>query len=315
MAALLTTNSGDTDKIYSFVEECKKMGLPVLQPDVNLSFNGFGVMKRKTELNNSDHDQIRFGLKTIKNLGEGIAENIVEERKKNGFYKNLEDFLVRNAAHKDLSKKSLEALALSGALDSLVDRNEVLANIQSLLDFIKEIREHDSQQDSLFSLMGQDQQISHLSLQGFENKRVTLKTGSNSELEYILPMNEMEKLFWEKELLGLYISSHPLESRREKIEKSGLSISNIKEGRIKQSYKIYGVMDELKIITTKKGKQMAFAKISDMGDSLEVVIFPDVYKKFAEILNINKIYALKGTLEKRDGEFSFILEEIKLLTK
>ncbi len=193
MAALLSTNDGDTDKVYSFVSEAKKMKIPVLQPDVNASFKDFGVIKKNTELNPSDKDEIRFGLRTIKNLGDGISSNIVKERTENGKYTDLEDFLIRNSKHKDLSKKSLEALALSGALDSISDRNLILANVSELLEFVKESRTKDDSQTSLFDTG--DVSFSTLTLANPEGKIIHIKTGMSSELEYVLPMSQKEQLF------------------------------------------------------------------------------------------------------------------------
>ena len=311
MSALMSTNDGDADKINTFVSEAKKMKIPVLQPDVNTSFKDFGVIKKGTELNKTDKDQIRFGLRTIKNLGDAISENIVEERKKNGIYKSLEDFLRRNSKHKDLSKKSLEALALSGALDSIADRNQILANMQELLAFIKESRDTNENQISLFA--GMENNFSDLKLAPADGKIIHLKTGMNEEYEYKLPMTQKEQLFWEKELLGIYISSHPLEKWREKIEKPGKNILSAKKIAINSQVVLAGVIDEYKIIHTKKGDKMAFAKISDFTDSLEVVIFPKAFKEYAEILKVNEIYAFKGRLEKKEDGHSLLVDKIKIL--
>gem|GEM_PF-2275607 len=188
MSALLTSEAGDNDKIATFVDECKKMKLPVLQPDINLSFKDFGVIKAT---DSNEKDQIRFGLKTIKNLGETIADTIVEERKQNGNYKSLEDFIERNSHHKDLSKRSLEALALSGAFDSLVDRNLILGNINELLEYVKESRTTDSSQEDLFSNLN----INHLKLIPSDGKIIKIKTGKSEELEYKLPMSDKDQLF------------------------------------------------------------------------------------------------------------------------
>ncbi len=193
MSAIMSIDAGDNDKIAAYIEELKKMKIPVLQPDVNLSFEDFGVIKK--EDSGEERDQIRFGFKTIKNLGEAISEQIVEERKRNGKYKSLEDFIVRNAKHKDLSKKSLEALALSGALDELVDRNLVLGNMEELLAFVKESRDHNPDQDSLFSLLDNKEESSSLKLKPVEGKKIILKTGMSEDLEYTLPMTNREKLF------------------------------------------------------------------------------------------------------------------------
>jgi DNA polymerase-3 subunit alpha len=309
MSALLSTNDGDTDKVYTYVSEAKKMKIPVLQPDVNSSFQDFGVIKKEEKNNISKKDEIRFGLRTIKNLGDGISGNISKERKKNGLYKTLEDFLTRNSKHKDLSKKSLEALALSGALDSISDRNLILANISELLEFVKESRDKDETQVSLFS----DSSFSELKLNPFENKKIKIKTGMNDELEYILPMTEKQKLFWEKELLGIYITSHPLEKYREKMEKPGKNILSLKKRGITGICQIAGVIDELKEIHTKKGDKMAFAKISDFTDSIEVVIFPRTYKEFSEILKENETYAFKGNLEKKEDGYNLLLDKLKVL--
>lgn len=306
MSSLLTSESGDNVKIYSFVQECKKMKLPVLPPDVNLSFKDFGVIKAN---NQNKRDQIRFGLRTIKNLGGGIAENIVEERKKKGIYKSLEDFLERNSEHKDLSKKSLEALSLSGALDSLENRDKILGNIQSLLNFIKECREQDSAQISLFG----NTEINHLKLLDIKNKKIKIKTGQNEEIEYILPMSNQERLLWEKELLGIYLSSHPLEQWKEKLIKPGKNILSIKKMALIGNRLILGVVDELKIINTKKGEKMAFLKISDLTDSIEVAVFPKVFKEVYNILKLNKAYIFKGVIKKKDDDFNFLLEKLKFL--
>lgn len=306
MSALLTSEAGDNEKIANFVDECKKMKIPVLQPDINLSFKDFGVIKASGE---NIKDQIRFGLKTIKNLGEGIAENIVEERKKKGNYKNIEDFIERNSKHKDLSKKSLEALALSGAFDSLIDRNAVLGNVLELLDFVKEMREKDSSQISLFG----SSEINHLKLSDFEGKKITLKTGQNDDLEYILPMSQQDQLYWERELLGIYLSSHPLEKWREKMEKPGKNILSLKQMKLTGNRVIAGVIDEVKEIVTKKGDKMAFVKISDLTDSLEVVVFPKIYKEISDKLKVNERYAFKGVFKIKDDGFNFLLDALKTL--
>ncbi len=305
MAALLTAEAGDNEKIATYVEECKKMKLPVLPPDVNLSFKDFGVIKAQHA---NEKDQIRFGLKTIKNLGEQIAENIVEERKKNGKYKSLEDFIERNATHKDLSKKSLEALTLSGAFDSMEDRNKILANIEPLLEFIKETRTKDSSQNSLF---GAD--ANHLTLNDFEGKIIKIKTGANEEIQYTLPMSNKEALFWEKELLGIYLSAHPLDKWKDKLSQNGRNILSLKKRGITGKYVLAGIVDTKKEIMTKNGKKMAFASISDFTDSIELVIFPDTFKKIGESLKENEIYAFKGELKRKEDGYNFILDKIKLL--
>jgi len=311
MSAIMSIDAGDNDKIAAYIEELKRMKFPVLQPDINLSFKDFGVIKK--EDSGEERDQIRFGFKTIKNLGEAISEQIVEERKKNGKYKSLEDFLIRNSKHKDLSKKSLEALALSGALDSLVDRNLVLGNIDALLSFIKESRGHNPDQDSLFSLMGETEKKSSLKLQDVEGKKIVLKTGMSEDLEYILPMTNREKLFWEKELLGVYISSHPLEKWRDKIMKRGKNIASLKQIGMTGEFVLAGVVEDLREIMTKKGDKMAFGRISDITDGIDIVIFPRSYKEIKDKIKLNEVFAFKGKFEKTEDGWNFIVDKIKVL--
>ncbi len=310
MSSVMTIDAGDNEKIAGYISETKKMNIPTLPPDINLSFEDFGAIKK--EDSGEERDQIRFGFKTIKNVGEAIAEQIVKERKKNGKYKNFEDFLIRNSSHKDLSKKSIEALTLSGAFDKLIDRNSVLANIDALLAFIKENRNQNEKQDSLFSLIDSNSS-NHLKLEDYEGKKIILKTGMSEDLEYTLPLSNKDKLFWEKELLGVYLSSHPLERWRKKIEQPGKNILSLKKMRLSGKHIIAGVVDELKEILTKKGDKMAFAKISDFTDSIELVIFPKTYKKISDTLKENEIYAFKGELKKKEDTFNFILDDLKKL--
>jgi DNA polymerase-3 subunit alpha len=200
MSAVLTAESGDTDTIAKIIAECKRMGIPVLPPDVNKSFEGFGVNVGDGP---NGGDTIRFGLTTIKNFGEGIGHSIVEERKANGEFKSLSDFL-RRIKDKNLNKKSMEALIKTGALESITpagsDRETLLSNLDKLLAFNKEERSKESDQDSLFSLMS------------------TPTKAAEIDLEPTPPINKADQLLWEKELLGLYISGHPLDSFRNKLE-------------------------------------------------------------------------------------------------
>jgi DNA polymerase-3 subunit alpha len=312
MAAVLTADSGDNERIARAVEECKNMKIPVLPPDVNESFEDFGVVVADKE-NENDIDKIRFGLRTIKNFGDHISEVVVNERKANGPYKNLEDFLNR-IKDKDLNKKSIEALTLSGALDSLEDRNAILANVDEILKFTRDEREKNQNQDSLFSMMD-DSGMSALKLENPKGKKISIKTGMNDQLHYTLPMNKKDQLFWEKELLGLYVSGHPLDKYRNILEKDGKNIESIKAKGYKGNNTIAGVIDELKIITTKKGQRMAFVKISDFTGSIETVFFPEAFKENEEFLTAENILAVSGKLNDRDndGNLTLLVDKVKIL--
>jgi DNA polymerase-3 subunit alpha len=270
------------------------MNIPVLPPDVNKSFEGFGVNKSN---NKEETDTIRFGLTTIKNFGEGVGHVIVEERKKNGEYKSLSDFLSR-VKDKNLNKKSLESLIKAGALDSLtedgLDRYDLLFNIDLLLSFSKEEREKENDQSSLFS----DE----------------IKSNTKLSLKKIDQKNPADKLMWEKELLGLYVSGHPLLMFKDKLETKDINIKKIKsESRENSTIVIGGIITSLKNVMTKKGDRMVFLKFADLDDSIEAVVFPKVFEEFRDLLILENCIVMKGTISIRNGEKSIVVEKVKQL--
>lgn len=289
MASVLTADSGDVDKIAVMVHECERMGIEVLPPDINESFAEFGVVpgERGKEI-------IRFGLTTIKNFGQGIADVIIEERKKNGKFKDLEDFFTR-VVDRNLNKKSLEALIKTGAFDSLYsDRSTLLYNLENLLKFNKELAKADANQDSLFALS--NEKISHL------------------HMEPAPEISKQEMLGWEKELLGLYITGNPLDQFKDLINESGYTITKLKS-EIKDGKKtvVAGLIEEVKPILTKKGDPMAFLKIKDYTDSIECVCFPKIYEQYREIIDSEGCVAVKGTVSERNGEKSILVDKMKKL--
>jgi len=309
MAALLSADSGDNERIAKAVEECRVMGLPVLAPDVNESFEDFGVTAAETRAD----DTIRFGLRTIKNFGDSLATTIVDERKANGKYESLEDFLLR-VNGRDLNKKSLEALALAGGLDSLEDRSLIIGNLDDLLGFAKSQREQNKAQDSLFSMMGTDQAQSHLNLLAVEGKTIRVKTtGMEFEVVNELPLSKKDKLFWEKQLLGLYVSGHPIgKKNQQKIISMGMDVRTTKNAA-SGIRKVIGIVDAVKEIQTKKGDTMAFVSFSDTHESIELVVFPNAYKEYRDLLNGDGILQVVGKLNRRDGEVSLLMDKAKRL--
>ncbi len=296
MSAVLTAESGDVDTIAEMIEECKRMKIPVLPPDVNESFEGFSVVKAKNE---KEIDSIRFGLNTIKNFGEGVGVSIIKERKVNGHFKSLSDFL-RRIKDKNLNKKSLESLIKAGAFDTLIKKEEgralLLHNLERLLTFNKEEKNKEKDQDSLF--VGINQNI--------EEDEVIL--------EKISSWNKSDNLMWEKELLGLYISGHPLESFKHKFENKESNLKKIKETAKDRATVVFGgIIDDIKNVITKKGERMCFIKISDMSDSIETVAFPKTLEEFADILVKENCIVIKGTFSIRNGEKSVLIDKVKVL--
>lgn len=303
MSAVLTADSGDVEKIAEIISECRRMNIPVLPPDINESFGGFTVVQdengarspAKTENGDSSNaEKIRFGLYTIKNLGEGIADTIIGERKHGGKFKSLSDFLDR-VKDKNLNKKSLEALIKTGAMDKIGERGELLANLENILAYSKEKNSGQDHQ-SLFGLMSDASSVP------------TLKLAPSP------PANAEERLSWERELLGLYISGHPLDRFREKIEKQGGSIVKTKDTAIEGStVVIAGLIEEVKQIHTKNGDNMMFVKVGDYTGNIETVVFPRVLEQHKDIFIVDKCVAIKGRISTRNGARSVVVEKAKIL--
>lgn len=288
MTAILTAESGDVEKISEIIHECNRMGIKVLPPDINECFGGFTVIKSGDP---AIRDSIRFGFYTIKNLGTDIADAIIEERKARGRFTSLPDFLER-VTHKNVNKKSLEALIKSGAMDSYGERGMLVANIENLTEFNKSFSKNNKDQGSLF---GGD-----------------LAPKSKLQLTETPPADQKTRLAWEKELLGLYVSGHPLDSIREKIEKSGNTISRIKQtGRQEEVVALASVIQTVKIIITKKNQQMAFIQLEDLTGTIEAVAFPETYKNFMTILSEDKVVAIKAKVKIREGEKTIMIDSIK----
>lgn len=283
MAAVLTAEAGDVDVVSVMVAEAKRMGIPVLAPDINESFGDFTVILGAP-------DAIRFGLYSIKNFGRGVADSIIAERK-NGKFVSLSDFLSR-VKDQGLNKKGLESLIQCGALDSLGERGQMLAHIEKLLQFHRDAAVEQAH-ESLFAGMAE---MSELRLPPAEPARME------------------QKLVWEKELLGLYVSGHPLDKFKDKLDKRPMNLAQIKE----RSYPgtttvIAGMVEDLRVLLTKNGDQMAFLKLADFSGAVEAVVFPKSYTEYKSILRPEACIAIKGRVSNRNGEFSIVTEALKAL--
>ncbi|MBI2100895.1 MAG: DNA polymerase III subunit alpha [Candidatus Vogelbacteria bacterium] len=288
MTAVLSAETGDTVTVAEIINECQRLEIVVLPPDVNESFGDFTVIKDAS-------DKIRFGLYTIKNLGTDVADAIVAERKKNGPFLSLANFLER-LNYKNLNKKSLEAMAKAGALEALgVERGQILANLDLILEFQRERARADTNQSSLFEAMTDRATVPQL------------------QLAAAPPARPEEKLAWEKELLGLYVSGHPLEKFRNKFKNENV-IKKIKEKRDGESVAAAGVIEEVKSILTKRGERMAFIRLADFTDKIEGVIFSRVYDQFKDLVAPDRCLAVRGRLSMRNNEPSIIIEAVKELT-
>jgi DNA polymerase-3 subunit alpha len=291
MTAILTNESGDVEKIAEIVLECKRMGIEVLPPDINSSFGGFTIVGGEGQPDNSK-EKILFGLYTIKNLGTDIADAIIKERQEGGRFTSFENFIAR-VKHKNLNKKSLEALTMCGALDTLATRGDILHNMEAILKYHKEISRDDGAQASLFG----------------EHKETTftLKKGED------IPPSQ--KLTWEKELLGLYVSGFPLDPWKEKIIARGIDIDHIIHVAKDESQVSIGcLIDSVRVTKTKKGDQMTLLKVRDYSGSIEIAVFPETYKRSKNLCIEDATVVIKGKVATRNGEKTFVADTITPLS-
>lgn len=290
MAALLTSDQGDIDRVAIEVSEVRDMGIEVLPPDVNESFEKFAV------ITGADHNErIRFGLNAIKNVGHVVAAEIVKERKRNGKYKSLGDFLER-VQTKDLNKKSIEALAKVGALDELGERNQILQSIEQIITFTKNIqKQKNSNQVSLFG-------------------ESILETPEVPLLEVpVAP--KRQRLDWEKELLGLYVSDHPAREFQAYIERVAVPLDKLTGEMVGKKIAVGGVIQKVQKILTKAGQTMYFVMLEDTKGKIEILVFPKVLERIMSIWEDGKMIIADGRLSDKDGVYKLIADDAKELNR
>ncbi len=293
MASLLTSEGGDTDRIAIEVEECNQMKIEVLPPDINESYSTFTVVAASLQ---EAKPRIRFGLSAIKNLGDHITKAIIHERKEGGNYQSLEDLLSR-VQDKDLNKKSLESLIKSGSLDAFAERNQMLQNIDKLLAYSKDLKkESQNGQASLFGIL----------------PSVSLAT--NLFLDKAEPATKKQKLSWEKELLGLYISEHPLKEFESELTRAATPLAQLSSDLAGQTLKVAGVITAIKRIITKNNETMLFVKLEDTTDSLEILVFPRLLKLKPYLWQEDKIIIAQGRLSDKENEVKLLCESAEEIT-
>lgn len=287
MASVLVAHTADIDSISAYIQECRRMGIEVLPPDVNESDVDFTVVAGE-----DGKESIRFGLATIKNFGEGAARAIVETRQAGGPFRSVGD-LIERLPGDALNRKGLESLAKAGGLDSLAERASVLASLEPILDWKRSRARLAADQGSLFG--------------GSAAADVTLAK--------VPPTPTEERLAWERELLGLYVSGHPLDPWRAELAKREKNAAWIKShGRNDGAIVIVGVVDEVKDIRTEKGDLMSFVTLRDLSDAVDVVFFPKTRKEYEAMLTPDRVIAVKGKISFRNGERSVLAEKVKALS-
>ncbi len=280
MAALLTADQANTDRIALEVNECRRMRLEVMPPDINESFSLFSVVPSDDE---NPPKRIRFGLQAIKNVGDNLVTGVIAERKRGGPFRSLEDFLKR-VQSKDLNRKSLESLIKTGALDRFGERKQMLDNVAALLEVSKGAeQEAIRKQMNIFGALPMDHAPAI---------RLAASTQATAD----------EKLGWEKQLLGFYVSSHPLDQFQQTLERAEVTPTNrLQDLRSKQRVRIAGVVTKIQRVNTRTGEAMLFATLEDVHGSVEVLVFPKVLRADAAPWQEEKILLVNGKMSDKDG--------------
>ena len=291
MAALLEGDLDKFERVILDLKECERLGIEVTPPDINESDYYFSVKNGKS---------IRFGLGGIKNVGSELVKSIVKERQKNGKYIHLDDFVSRN--FNEVNKKAMEFLIMSGTMDSLGDRS-------ALLHILPEIYEREKADK-------RSQEMGQIDIFSFDNNgEKKIKELSKTHLPVNIKTDSSQILKWEKELLGLYFSSHPLDNLNEFFETKGvIPLDEALEEKKNNEQVILGVMvTKIRKITTKKGDMMAFLSIEDKTAKTDAIVFPRVYKNLKDLLEENKAMLIVGKLNIRDGEISIVIQKAKYI--
>lgn len=292
MAATLNSYLGNLDRTPIYIDECKRMNIEILNPSINKSYSKFTV----------DNEKIRFGLGNVKNVGVAAVDAIVKQREEKGEYKGFIDFCER-VQQENVNKKCIESLIKAGAFDEFGDnRSTLLASFEDIIDAIND--------DNRKNIKGQ---VNLFDMGGAETPKYDLLVKQEFSKKDILVM--------EKEMMGIYISGHPLDSIKDKIAQisniSAIDImrykeeqktSNLKDG---MRVKYVGIVSNMKILFTKKNTQMAFATIEDLYGTCEVVIFENCLRDNRNILVENNPIIIEGRLSIRDEEnISIVAEKI-----
>jgi len=289
MAALLTSIMGNKDKVAQYINECRRMNVEILPPDVNESYRDFTVVG----------SSIRFGLSAVRNVGEGAIEGIISEREHGGQFKSIYDF-CRRVGMGVLNKRTIESLIKGGAFDSCnVSRKQLLLTFEKAVDMgIRSQKDKAVGQFTIFDMGDGD---------GGANEDV------KDPIDELVPEFEKHELLaYEKEMLGLYVSDHPLlglaDALANQTEFSTVELKEQKDGTIGW---IGGIITKIKKINTKKGDIMLFIELEDLDGSVEVVVFPGTAEKYKTLIEVDKMVVIKGRLDVKEDEVKALAMEIK----
>lgn len=288
MTALLTSDANNMDRVVLEIKECLEKGIEVLPPSVNESLANFTV---------TGENQIRFGLLAIKGIGEGPVDEVIEERKLNGRFKNLAD-IAKRISYKVLNKKFIQSAALSGALDEFGNRNQISESYEEISSYAKSVQEKsDKNQIDIFGAL--------------DTENDTLP---DLELKDVPASTDMQNLKWEKELLGMFVSGHPLRGLSRYISGKGRLISTLGKKDINKKVTVLGMISDLRILSTKKGDKMAAFVIEDPSAKVRAIMFPKAYAQFGAHLSVDDPALFIGKFDFNRDQFQISIDSVKKLS-
>ena len=291
MAALMTADMRWTDRLAIEISECKRMGLKVLGPDINQSYGDFGIV--------GGENTIRFGLSGIKNMGKSLVEEIViPERDTNGPFKSICDFAKRVDSRK-FNKKSWEAAIKTGAFDRFgYSRSDLLYNLEAVQAYGAKVQKDvGSGQMDLFGMMGEAGQVPEVEIKP-------------APTQY----PDKEQLLWERDLMGLYLSAHPLDKYDTYFAEQCHPYDLIKAENDNRMVTIGGIITAVRTILTKKGDKMAFVKMEDKSAETEFIVFPSVFAEYGGKLEVDNVVRVTGKVNATDKDGN-VSSEVKVLAE
>jgi DNA polymerase-3 subunit alpha len=303
MAALLTVNAGDSAKVQRYIANCNAMGIEVMPPDVNASGIDFTPVG----------DRILFGLSAVRNLGEGAIRQLIEVRQANGPFASLADLCDRIAGQQ-LNRRALEALIHSGALDALepkANRAQLMADLDLVLDWASSrAKDRASGQGNLLDLLGGLGAAPESAEAGASGGAGSLATAPKAAPVPDYPPTE--KLRLEKELVGFYLSDHPLKQLAPKVKLlSPLALGSLEEQPDKAKVSAVVMVPELRQVTTRKGDRMAVLQLEDLTGSCEAVVFPKAYARLADHLMVDARLLVWASVDRRDDRVQLIVDDCR----
>lgn len=287
MAALMTSDADDTERLAIEIVECKHMGIKVLSPDVNESFVEFAVVPGEKE--------IRFGMAAVKGVGVGVVEEILRARKE-GKFANVEDFAKRASTSK-VNKKAWDSLIKTGAFDKMADRSDLLFNLETIQAFASKLQKE--------ALSGQTDLFGGMST--VESIQPTVNIAAAP-----VKHTEKERLTWERELLGLYISAHPLDNYDAYFSEQTVPIVEMTQDIDNKKLTIGGLISSVRSIVTKSGTKMAFVKLEDKTSEAEVIIFPNLFEQVGAKLVQDAVVRVSGKVSARDRDGN-LTSDVKMI--